>query len=174
MKFFYLSTILLALFVSNSAAQDLGSVDFRLRDIDGAEHSFKKILAMVRGEEGEPRPGVVIISFWAMWCDPCKAEMKALKPVFEELKDRNVHYIAINTDNPRSLAKVKAWLSAQGLPYLHLLDPNKEAFNKLNGQALPYQLIVDETGKLHSKRLGFYPGHEKEIREDILKALDRK
>ncbi|MDH7516421.1 MAG: TlpA disulfide reductase family protein [Bacteroidota bacterium] len=154
-------------------SQDLSSVDFRLRDIDGKEHSFQEILAQVRGSETEPKRGVIIISFWAMWCQPCKQEMKALKPIFEKWRDKNLHYIAINVDNPRSLAKVKTYLNAEQLPYLHLLDPNSEVFKKLNGQNMPYQLIVDEQGKLIAKRVGFLAGDEKEIEADILKALER-
>jgi cytochrome c biogenesis protein CcmG, thiol:disulfide interchange protein DsbE len=151
------------------AAQDLTKVDFRLRDVDGKDFSFKKFLSSVK--DGQEK-GAVLISFWALWCEPCKQEMKALVPTFEKFRDRNFHFLAINLDNPRSLAKVKAYVKAQKLPYHFLLDPNSEVFKKLNGQSMPYSLLIDGDGKLVSKRVGFNAGEEAEIEEDIRKILE--
>ncbi|MBE0643655.1 MAG: TlpA family protein disulfide reductase [Bacteroidetes bacterium] len=167
-KLVLFAAILLAL-VGRVAAQDLTSVDFRLRDVDGNEFSFQKYLASVK-EGGEK--GAVLISFWAMWCEPCKQEMKALVSVYEKYKDKNLHYLAVNLDNPRSLAKVKAYVRAQKLPYDFLLDPNSEVFKKLNGQSMPYSLIVSQDGKLVAKRTGYIAGDENEIEADIKKLLE--
>lgn len=169
MKEFFVTVALLFSLSGVAAAQDLTSIDFRLRDVDGTDFSFQKFLAGAR--EGKER-GAVLISFWAMWCEPCKQEMKALVPVFEKFRDRNFHYLAVNLDNPRSLAKVKAYVSAQKLPYTFLLDPNSEVFKKLNGQGMPYSLLVDQSGTLIAKRTGFNAGEEKEIEEDIRKILE--
>jgi thiol-disulfide isomerase/thioredoxin len=169
MKKSVLSVVLFLVLAGQLAAQDLTKVDFRLRDVDGKNFSFQEFLAEV-GEGNEK--GAVFISFWAMWCEPCKQEMKALVPVFEKYRDRNFHYIAINLDNPRSLAKVKAYVKAQKLPYHFLLDPNSEVFKKLNGQSMPYSLLLDRDGKLVAKRAGFTAGEEAEIEEDIKKILE--
>ena len=166
---------LLFLFVGFSSlalAQDLTSVDFSLRDVNGDEKSFQELLKQVRGTEAQPKKGVLMISFWALWCEPCKQEMKALRETYEKYKDKNFHYLAINIDNPRSGAKVKAYVSAQGHPYNFWLDPNSEIFKKLNGTSMPYSLIVSSDGKLIAKRVGFIAGDEKEIAKDIAKALE--
>lgn len=167
-KFF----ILIAVFISiatQAIAQDLTSVDLYLRDINGDEHSFQDYLADVR-DAGDK--GAIIISFWAMWCEPCKQEMKALVNTYKKYKDKNLHYLAINLDNPRSLAKVKAYVKAQKLPYDFWLDPNSEVFKKLNGQGMPYSLIVNQNGELIAKRTGYIAGDEKEIEEDIKQILE--
>lgn len=170
---FSIPTFFLVLLCSISApAQDLTSVDFHVRDVEGDEQSFQTLLQSVRGPEAAPKKGVIMISFWAMWCEPCKKEMKAMVEVFEKYKEKNFHYLAINIDNPRSLAKVKNYITAQKLPYLHWTDPNSEVFKKLNGQNMPYSLMVNEQGKLLAKRTGFLPGEEKEIENDIKKYLD--
>lgn len=165
-------TFLLFLFAFAAAsAQDMTKVDFHLRDIGGADRSFQELLKSIRGEGEQPNKGALIISFWALWCEPCKQEMKALKPAFERLKDSNVHYLAINTDNPKSTAKVKQYVSAQSLPYEFWLDPNSEVFKKLNGQSMPYSMIVDQDGKLIAKRTGFIAGDEKEIEQDLISTV---
>jgi len=167
-KFAVLLALLLGV-AGQAAAQDLTSVDLYLQDIDGDEHSFQDYLDEVR--EGGDK-GAVFISFWAMWCEPCKQEMKALKPVYEKYEDQNFHYLAINLDNPRSLAKVKAYVKAQKLPYDFWLDPNSEVFKKLNGQSMPYSLLVNRDGELIAKRTGYIAGDEHEIEEDIKKILE--
>jgi cytochrome c biogenesis protein CcmG, thiol:disulfide interchange protein DsbE len=172
MKRSALTFCILFLATSLAQAQDLSKIDFRLRDVGGNERSFQELLKSIRGDESQPRKGALIISFWALWCEPCKQEMKALKPVYERMKEKNVHYLAINTDNPKSTAKVKQYVSTQALPYEHWLDPNSEIFKKLNGQSMPFSMIVDQNGKLIAKRVGFFAGDEKEIEADLIKTVE--
>lgn len=151
------------------SAQDLTKVNFHLKDVNGKEQSFQKYL---EGVKAAGEKGAVLISFWAMWCEPCKQEMKSLVEAYERLKDKNFHYIAVNLDNPRSLAKVKAYVTSQKLPYDFWLDPNSEAFKKLNGQSMPYSLLVDQDGKLIAKHTGFIPGDEKTLEDEIRSILE--
>ncbi len=168
----FLPALLVAFIVTCTLAhaQDLSGVDFRLQDINGKEQSFQQFLKTVRGDG--TRKGAIMISFWALWCEPCKQEMKAMRGTFDKLKDRNFHYIAINTDNIRSVAKVKAYVSAQNLPFQFWLDSNSEVFKKLNGQSMPFSLILNEQGKVVAKRVGYLAGEEKDIEADILKTLE--
>ncbi len=152
-------------------AQNLAGVDFSLKDLNGDDQSFQKLLAGFREKDGNDK-GVTIISFWAMWCEPCKQEMKAVRPIYEKLQPKPLRYIAINLDNPRSLAKVKSYVKAQGFPYLFLSDPNSEVFNKLNGQSMPFSLIIRNSGALIEKRVGFLAGDEKEIEKVLVQNLE--
>lgn len=172
MRKVYAIAIAFALLATVAQAQDLANVNFHLRDINGHEQSFQDLLQSIRGSKDHPQKGVLMVSFWALWCNPCKAEMKAMVPVFEKLKDKNFHYLAINTDKPRSIAKVKAYVIAQHLPYHFWLDPNSEVFQKLNGQSMPYALLLNEKGELLRKSVGFISGDEKEIEKAIVKYLE--
>ncbi|MAT39092.1 MAG: hypothetical protein CL946_05760 [Ectothiorhodospiraceae bacterium] len=169
-----LSVLLFAIlaFMQIANAQNLTSVDFSARDIDGEDRSFQEFLQQVRGSEDSPKKGVVIISFWALWCKPCKEEMKAIQPIFEQHADKNIHFLAINTDKPRSIAKVKAYVKSQGYPYEFWLDPNSEVFNKLNGQSMPYSLILNEKGELLKKSVGFIAGDEEHVEEVMMGYLE--
>ncbi|NOY06538.1 MAG: TlpA family protein disulfide reductase [Chlorobi bacterium] len=165
--------LVLLLLGGTSMAQDLTSVQFKLKDINGKKRSFQTIMKKVRGTEKTPRKGVVVLSFWALWCQPCKKEMKAFKPIFQQLRKEglNVEYIAINLDNIRSTAKVKSYVTAQKFPYIQLLDPNQRVFEKLNGQSIPYTLVLKESGALINKHIGFIPGDEKHLEEEIRNYL---
>ena len=160
------------LFSTALNAQDVSNIDFHLRDIDGDEHSFQEYLAEIRGTDEAPKKGILFVSFWAMWCKPCKEEMKAIVPVYNKLKDKNFHYLAINPDKPKSIAKVKAYVKSQELPYDFWLDPNSEVFKKLNGQSMPYAIMITESGKILKKGVGFIAGDEAEVEKTAAKYLE--
>ncbi|MCB9248142.1 MAG: TlpA family protein disulfide reductase [Ignavibacteriales bacterium] len=48
-----------------------------------------------------------LVSFWALWCKPCRAEMKQLENLYNIYKDKGFTIIGVNQDSPRSLAKGK-------------------------------------------------------------------
>ena len=74
--------------------------NFTLRDINGANVT----LSSLKGE-------VVMISFWATWCAPCKQEMPHLDAIRQ---DFGVKVLSISTDDARASSKVKAYIKSQG------------------------------------------------------------
>lgn len=155
MKQLYL--ILSFLFITNIYSQPKLIPDFRLESISGEKVSLYELL----------RTGPVYINFWAMWCVPCRAELKALQQIYDEFKYKGVNVISINIDTPRSTSKVKSFIAGQKYTFPVLLDPNQEVFKKLNGYNLPYSLLIDRDGKLVKVRNSYLPGDEREIKKDI-------
>jgi len=151
--FIFLSFIL----ITNLYSQPKLIPDFKLETISGEKISLYKLL----------KSGPVYINFWAMWCVPCRAELKALQQIYDEFKFRGVNVISINIDSPRSTSKVKSFIAGQKYTFPVLLDPNQEVFKKLNGYNLPYSLLIDRDGKLVKVRNSYLPGDEKEIKKDI-------
>jgi len=100
--------------------------------------------------------------------------MKILQKLFEKYHTDGLTVFAINRDTPKSLAKVKAYVSSQEYSVPILLDPNAEVFEKLNGQAIPYSVLLDAKGNIVKTRTGFLPGNEKNIEDDIVKLLPEK
>ena len=168
MKTVLFTVVFICAFAPRGMAQNLSTVDFRLQDVQGKERSFQELLK----EKKTIGKGVIIVSFWALWCEPCKQELKAMKPIFEKFREKNFTYLAISVDNIRSISKVKNYVTAQNLPYEFWLDPSNEVFKKLNGTGMPYALIIDTDGKLIGKHQGFLAGDEKGVEEEIKKALE--
>src|SRR5439155_12834628 len=81
----------------------LDRMNFTAQDAKGEDVNFKDFLGK----------GPLIINFWALWCEPCKQEMKAFKAMNEKLKAEGVSVVAINTDQVKSLAKVRAYITTQ-------------------------------------------------------------
>ncbi|MCB2205125.1 TlpA family protein disulfide reductase [bacterium] len=152
--------------VATLRAQNLTSVDFFLQDVEGEDQSFQQYLAEVRDNTGRGKSGVVVLVFWGL-CKACKQELKALESVYKAHTAGNLHILAININNTRSIAKVKSYITAQRIPFEVWLDPVSEVFKKLNGQGIPYTLIVDTDGKLLLKQHGFLAGDEKKFEKVI-------
>ena len=114
--------------------------------------------------------GVTLVNFWALWCKPCRVEIKALKELYEKYKNTGFQVIGINQDSPRSVAKVESFVKAHELNYKIVLDPNKELFELFNGQVVPLTLLYNKEGKVVYQNTGYLPGDEFKLEEEIKKA----
>jgi cytochrome c biogenesis protein CcmG/thiol:disulfide interchange protein DsbE len=164
MKYAALLLFLLVLspwFASSAVAQSETVAAMSLDELDGSVTKMSDYL----------RTGPVYLSFWALWCEPCKQELRALKAIARSLEDRPVTIIAVNQDSPKSVHEVKAYIRSRGITFPVVLDPNKQVFQAFNGQNLPFSVLIDATGKVVKTRTGYLPGDEKEIEKDILRLL---
>lgn len=151
------ATIFVLLFAASIYAQSKTLPDFKLESINGEKVSLHQLL----------QKGPVYLNFWALWCVPCRAELKALQSIYEQMKDKNVSIVAINIDSPRSSSKVKSFISGMKYSFQVLMDTNQEAFQKFGGSNLPFSLLIDKDGKIVKIRNSFLPGDEKEILKEI-------
>ena len=159
----WLIVVLVTLMASSVSAQGSSITSLTLEELDGSTTKLSEYL----------RNGSVYVSFWALWCEPCKQELRALKSFAKEHADDPFTVLAVNQDSPKSLAKVKAYVKSQGYPFPVILDPNTQVFQAFNGQNLPFSVLIDKSGKIVSTRTGYLPGDEKEIQKDILKLISK-
>lgn len=137
--------------------------DFRLQDLDGnwvtlSDHVGKD---------------VVYVTFWATWCVPCRREMPYLQQLHEDLADRGLTIIGVNTDPPGTTSKIKPYIKQYKIGYLTVLDPNNNVLDKYNPtRELPYAVLVDRAGNVHEVFAGYRKGDEVRLREKVLELLD--
>ncbi len=148
------------LFIVNSAfSQD--NINFSSKLLSGEKIEFSEITS----------EGVTLVNFWALWCKPCRVEMKALKKLHDKYSDQGLNILGINQDTPRSVNKVESFIKSQNVKYDIVLDPNKELFEMFNGQAVPYTLLYDKSGTVVYKATGYLPGDEIKLEEKIKETL---
>ena len=150
--------LMIVVFCSVITAQQ---IDLNIKAINGSSIDVKESAAK----------GAVLINFWALWCEPCRAEMRHLNDIYNKYKDNGFTIVGINQDSPKSVAKVRSYISAHKIDFPIALDPNFEIFNSMNGQVLPYSLLVDKNGNIVYRQTGYVPGDEKKLENEVSKII---
>jgi peroxiredoxin len=111
---------------------------FTLNDVNGKAVS----LADLKGK-------VVLIDFWASWCEPCRAESPNLKTQYKLYKDKGFEILSVSVDTDK-----KSWLKAitdDGLPWLQASDLkgfNSETVKMYGIGGVPSFFLIDRDGKI--------------------------
>ena len=128
------------------------SPDFFLQAIDGTALKNSSL-----------KGNVVILNFWATWCQPCLSEIPVLKEIAAGSKAKVVG-IALDDDGVKV---VKPFVVAHGINYLVLIG-NQEVFQQFNGLGIPYTLVLDPAQRI----VRIYRGPiTKEDIDQVLKSI---
>ena len=92
------------------------------------------------------RGKVVVVNFWASWCEPCRDEMPSLERLRAKLGDRRLEVVAVNYGESR--ARVEEFARRHGLTIPMLLDPDKSTADRWRARGLPMTFIVDARGRV--------------------------
>jgi thiol-disulfide isomerase/thioredoxin len=139
------------------AAQEAGAL-FAATLADTAGRPFA--LAGLRGR-------VLVVNFWARWCEPCRREIPEL--VRAQRRHGDVTVVGIGLEDQAEA--VRDFASAYEMDYTLLLagDQGLPLLAALGNAAagLPYTLVVDREGRIVARKLGGMR------RADIERALRR-
>ena len=141
--------------------RDMILPDLSVKLLDGKQVRLSSLL-----EEGP-----LLVSFWATWCAPCKKEMIFLEEFHQKYNENSFRVLAISTDSPKSMSKVKSYIRAKKYTFLVGIDPNQEIAKKMNALLMPTTLILNKDRKVSWYHQGFIPGDEKEIEAQIRAVL---
>ena len=142
--------------ITNVFAEDKLPDTF-LKDLNGKKVSVHDYL------DGGP----LLISFWFLACEPCKKEMKFLDEYHQKYSDSGFKVLSINTDNSRTINRVKPFVKSKKYTFPILNDPKSLFFRKLGGKVCPYTVLVDHEGNIIKKHSGYNPGDEVKLEKEI-------
>lgn len=101
------------------------------------------------------REKVLIVNFWATWCEPCREEVPALVRTQAKHASNGVQIVGISVD---SADKVRQFALEYGVKYplligsMEVIDLTRGFGNKAGG--LPYTVVLDRAGRVVTTRLG--------------------
>lgn len=98
---------------------------------------------------------ILVANYWATWCPPCREEMPAFSRLHERYADKGVQFVGISID---SADKIREFQKESPVSYpllvagIEVMQTSVDAGN--SAQALPFTVILDRAGMLHSVKLG--------------------
>lgn len=136
--------------------------DFHVDDLDG--HEFH--MAEHVGES------VILLNFWATWCEPCRVEMPHLDRLQQQYGDQGLRVLAVSMDGPDSVSDVRSRISRYDYAFTVLLDQDSEVTRLYNPRrAAPFNVLVDRSGSIAWTHEGYSPGDEIELEAQVRAAL---
>lgn len=144
--------------IEENSNNKLFSIKFVNADLTG-EDILKTIIKDYRGK-------MMLIDFWATWCGPCKAAMKTILPIKEELWGKVAFIYITGETSPKTI-----WNNM--IPEIHgdhyyVTNAQWETLLKqFEAQGIPTYVIVDKEGNIVAKHIG-YPGNDV-IKEELSK-----
>ena len=133
--------------------------------VDLDETGWEEVRARQRGR-------VLLVDFWATWCDPCREEFPNLVRLHNAYRSRGLSLVAISMDEPESVPAIQRFLQSQGATFgsyrQHFRD-FEVLVNSINprwGGGIPATFLYDREGKLASSWEGAttYPEFESAVK----------
>ena len=114
---------------------------FALKDLSGGETKIS-----------DYRGKVVLLTFWATWCAPCKQEMPEIQAAYETYKDDGFVVLGVNFgEKPK---EAKALAGALGLTFPILLDRDVAVAERHNVVSLPVSFFISPNGIIKERVVG--------------------
>ncbi|MBN1266058.1 MAG: TlpA family protein disulfide reductase [Anaerolineales bacterium] len=130
--------------------------DFAFTDFENRSHT----LSSYRGQ-------VVVLNFWASWCDPCTEEAAILEKAYQNYKDQGVIFLGIAySDTER---ESRAYLESNAITYPNGPDLGTKISTQYRVGGVPGTFIIDPQGNLSAIKIGPFTGLE-ELEALILQA----
>jgi thiol-disulfide isomerase/thioredoxin len=129
---------------------------------DGAGQSTQALFeANFPNEKGQPQSlkqyagKIVVLNFWATWCEPCREEMPELSNLHDSYKNKNVVVLGVAIDD---VGNINEFLKTTKISYpLFAADDlgmNLAASLGNNKSVLPYTLIIKPDGSIAKTYFG--------------------
>lgn len=132
--------------------------DFTLTSFDGTTIS----LSQLRGQ-------VVVINFWASWCQPCRQEADYLEQTWRKYKNQGVVFIGVDYSDTE--APALAFIKEFDITYFNGPDLDSRISRAYNVQGIPSTFFVTRDGKLGGIQLGIMqPPQLDEKIDELLKS----
>jgi len=130
---------LMVLFCINTEAADLvvGKIapSFEIKTVAGTPVT----LATAKGR-------ILIINFWATWCEPCREEMPEIEKFYQKYHAQGVDVVAISLDDKSDMETVKTVMKSFTFPTAMEYDVDMHRFGRI--WRVPVTFVIDQNGIL--------------------------
>ena len=131
-----------------------------LGDMDGKPHRLE-----------DYRGKVVLVNFWATWCEPCREEMPSMNKLRASLAARPFAVLAVNL--AESEPRIRRFMEQVPMDFPVLLDRDSSVSKAWRARLLPMSFLVGPDGRIRYSVLGEIDWTQERVRKVILEMLPR-
>jgi cytochrome c biogenesis protein CcmG, thiol:disulfide interchange protein DsbE len=113
---------------------------------------------------------VVLVDFWATWCEPCKKSFPKLEELRVKYGASGLEIVGISEDDEDGGA-IKKFAETYGAKFPLLWDKDKSLAGKYKPPNMPSSFLVDKNGVVRHVHLKYRDGDEKEIEQEVKSLL---
>lgn len=119
------------------------------------------VLPVLQGEDfrlEDYKGKVVLVNFWATWCEPCREETPALQSAYEDLREQGLEIVGINLTNDevaqgKGEKEISEFVNQYGVTYPIALDTEGEVANAFRIYPIPTSYFIDPEGNIRYVRV---------------------
>ncbi|HEX6765609.1 MAG TPA: TlpA disulfide reductase family protein [Polyangiaceae bacterium] len=141
---------------------DARAPDFELRSLDGNDVR----LADHFGKD------VVLIDFWATYCQPCLVALPHLDELYQKYKGQGFVVLGISIDEAALGSRVRVEATKLRLSFPVLLDTETKVVARYNPRSTaPYSVLVGRDGRILARREGYTVAERQALEAEVRSAL---
>lgn len=155
-----LSALTGLLFAASALALDPGAraPEIGMRDLEGNQVT----MASLRGK-------VVIVDFWASWCEPCADSMPIYQRLYDTYRARGLTIVGVSQDQRVENARTFAGRHRLGFPVV--FDEGHAVANRYRPPRMPTSFLIDRGGIVRHVHAGFRSGDAAQLESQIQALL---
>jgi peroxiredoxin len=117
---------------------------------------------------------VILIDFWATFCEPCLRAMPELDALYQRHRARGFVVLGVSIDGADALPEVRAEVRKLGIHFPILLDHDTRVVALYNPKtSAPFSVLIARDGSILHKKEGYTTGSSSSFAADVEAALAR-
>ncbi len=118
---------------------------------------------------------VILLDFWATYCDPCLAAMPHLQETYEKYREQGLVILGISIDGPESIANVRGTVAKLGVRFPILLDDESRVVALYNPRtSAPFSVLIGRDGRIVAQQEGFTTANAAVMETAIQRAIEAR
>jgi peroxiredoxin len=117
---------------------------------------------------GVEKGKVVIVDFWATWCEPCKKSFPKYQELYVKYKSSGLEIVAVSVDDEKK--EIPEFIKTYGAKFPVGWDEGHKIAECYKPPSMPSAFVIDKNGVIKHLHNGYHDGEEKELEKEI-KAL---